>query len=585
MLVTTRTRLLCRALEALLLAAITLPQAAPQTTAQSQAPSQPASIQGTVTGAGSVLKGAEVTLQRAGSSTSRSRQRSFGDSVTATTNSSGQFLFQNVPPGDYRISAEHVGFLRQEYGQRSFSGPGTIITLSAGQSTSIAFQLLSTGSISGRIFNEDREPIAHARVEALAYTYQSGKRTLNPIGEGSETDDRGAYRLYWLVPGDYYVKAVAAGGSVASVNQPGHYTYPPTYFPGQLNPEQASPVSLTPGSEVSGIDFALLPVSTVTVTGQLLLPASFASLAQASPAAAKHSIPPPVEETEPRRGSSVSLQLIPAIAGHTPSDGSNRGKTGPDGAFEIDRVIPGSYYLVARARAGEQQYFARMRLEVGESGINGLTIPLRPGIAIPGNISLDGPPPSAFKLSQIRVDLTASDDFLDAPSGRSAPVADNGSFVLTNVPPLEYRVRLGDLPQGAYLMAARMGAGDALDQPFVAAGDPLQLRISFNAGQVQGSVVDSSGNPVSGVLAALVPDGNRRQRPDLFFSAPTDEMGHVNFSGVAPGSYKLFAWEDIPEGAAQDPDFIRRFDDRGKSVEVDAGRSASVEVSLISRGN
>jgi hypothetical protein len=568
----------------LLLAVNALPQTA-------QTPSQGAAgaiIQGTVRGAGGVLKGAQVGLQRVDAPASTGARPRRGsaekDSATALTDNNGQFLFKNVPPGAYRLTADHIGYLHQEYGQRAYNGPGAIVTITAGQGTTVEFQLLSTGSISGRIFNEDREPIAGVQVMALTYTYQHGKRTLTAMGEGSHTDDRGAYRLYWLTPGDYYVKAIAPA-PIESLSQSSHSSYPPTYFAGQLNPDQASPVSLTPGAEISGIDFTVLPVSTVTVSGQLLLPPSVALAAPAP--APKHPQPQPgAQPAGPGapRGAQVSLSLIPVGGGRGAGDGSKRASAGADGAFEIAEVIPGSYYLVAETRVGEQQYFARMRLDVGELGINGVSMPLRPGISVPGKISLDGQPPSAFQMGQVRVSLTTSDELLGA-SGRAAPVSGDGTFTLTNVPPMDYRVRVAGLPDGAYLMAARVGGADALEQPFVVTGDSLQLRISFNAGQVQGGVLDASGNPVSGVLAALVPDGNRRQRPDLFFSTQTDETGHFNFAGVPPGSYKVFAWEDIPDGACQDPDFIRHYEDRGKSVEAEAGRLVSVDVSLIPRGN
>ena len=54
------------------------------------------------------------------------------DSYAATTNSGGQFLFQNLEPGQYRLSAARNGYVRSEYGARSPNRPGLPMTIAAG---------------------------------------------------------------------------------------------------------------------------------------------------------------------------------------------------------------------------------------------------------------------------------------------------------------------------------------------------------------------------------------------------------------------------------------------------------------------
>ena len=117
---------------------------------------------------------------------------------------------------------------------------------------------------------------------------------------------------------------------------------------------------------------------------------------------------------------------------------------------------------------------------------------------------------------------------------------------------MEYRVRLSGLPQGGYVMAGRIGSLDAVNQSFVLTGEPviMQLQVGFSSGQVQGTVVDAKGTAYSGAIAALVPDEDHRQRLELFFSGASDQSGHYSFTGVPPGNYKLFAWEDIPSSGA-----------------------------------
>jgi hypothetical protein len=94
--------------------------------------------------------------------------------------------------------------------------------------------------------------------------------------------------------------------------------------------------------------------------------------------------------------------------------------------------------------------------------------------------------------------------------------------------------------------------------------------------------VDAKGNPYFGALAALVPDEPRRGRADQYFSIPTDQHGRFVFMNVPPGSYRVFAWEEIPSGAHQDPDYVRRFETRGQPVVVQQNGSVETEVTLIS---
>jgi hypothetical protein len=81
----------------------------------SVSPQQPAvkgSIEGTImcSGAGDSIPGARVTLNSNG--------------PTAITDGQGIFIFKELNPGAYRLSAGANGFAKQEYGQRTFGGQG-----------------------------------------------------------------------------------------------------------------------------------------------------------------------------------------------------------------------------------------------------------------------------------------------------------------------------------------------------------------------------------------------------------------------------------------------------------------------------
>jgi hypothetical protein len=262
----------------------------------------------------------------------------------------------------------------------------------------------------------------------------------------------------------------------------------------------------------------------------------------------------------------------------------NRTNVRQDGFFDISGVLPGSYNLMAVARQDGTQYSTRMRVDISERGLDNVVVQLRPGVTIEGKIYLDGPPPPEFAMNRLRIALQPAEEFPMGGGAGNGQVTDDGSFRLANVSPMEYRVRVNGLPTGAFLMAGRIGNEDALNAPFYISGDQqavLQLQIGFSAGRVQGTVVDSKGMPYQGAVATLIPDDPRRLRTELYFSTATDQYGRFNFANVPPGGYKLFAWEEIPSGAHLDPEYIRRFEDRGRPVKVDQGASVDTQTAVI----
>jgi hypothetical protein len=586
---------------------------------QQNAPSK-ASIQGIVTraGAGQPLKGVRISFRRLDGS-----QNPLGDVRTpVTTDAAGRFLVTGVDPGQYRISAERDGYIRQEYGQRTTTGSGTVISVAAGQRLELQFQMLPAGVISGRVSDEQGEPAARGEVHAWAFQYADGKRSLSQVAN-AQTNDIGEYRLFWLPPGEYlisvtvpdtgetatadlsapptgasravseFVTAIGAAGAlpggfdgdalqkVAQVlegREPAQI-----YFPGTLDPNGAAPIRLGAAVEMRAIDFTLRPIRTVTVRGRVVAPFPLAQASgggrQGGPFASLFG-----------QGTQVSLSRAGASPGFA-ALGLGGTAVNADGSFEIRGVAAGSYNLTATARPPEgQPYSARARVEVGDADVSNVVITVRPNISIRGSFVIDSAP-QQFRMSQLRVALVPADGPSTGPTavlpmigGANASVDEDGAFTLQNVAAQEYRLLVTGLPAGTYLVAGRFGSADVLNGPFIPAENErnsLQLQLGSTPGRVSGIVRDAKGSPYTGALAALVPDESRRGRTDLYSSIPTDQSGRFSFNNVAPGNYRIFAWEEIPTGAFQDPDYIRRFESRGKPVVVQQSGSTEIEVSLI----
>jgi len=217
-------------------------------------------IQGRVTSAtGAPIRGAEV----------RARESNGRENRLATSNERGEFEIRDLIPGTWTLAASKSGYISQQYGQkRPFSAPESL-QVSPRQRLQANFTLGRAGAISGRVFDEFGDPVAGARVQVLRSRMSNGRRTLTATGVGDETDDTGAFRLYALPPGDYYIGAAlnAASGETPTVRLA---VGAPTYYPGTASVAVAQRIRLAAGEEQSNLLFSLAPVRAVRISGTVL---------------------------------------------------------------------------------------------------------------------------------------------------------------------------------------------------------------------------------------------------------------------------------------------------------------------------
>ena len=133
-----------------------------------------------------------------------------GRSQYAKTGQDGKFSFKELKAGKYRLVTARVGgmFYPAEYGQHDARQRGLSFPIREGEAAKdFRIEMMQTGSIAGRVLDEDGEPMGHVFMMALEEQYREGERFLNMI-QSVATDEHGNYRLYWLAPGSYYVAAV-----------------------------------------------------------------------------------------------------------------------------------------------------------------------------------------------------------------------------------------------------------------------------------------------------------------------------------------------------------------------------------------
>jgi uncharacterized surface anchored protein len=226
-------------------------------------------------------------------------------------------------------------------------------------------------------------------------------------------------------------------------------------------------------------------------------------------------------------------------------------------------------------------FSARTRVEVGYSNVSNINLTVVPGIDIKGQIATeDGKAPTNFRPNNVRIQLTPTEE---VPVGNvQAQVQADGTFTLTGVPAMSYKVNVAGV-NGGYVISGRYGNNEVLNQPLQVeagqTGSTLSFQLGFQPGSVTGDVRDSKDQPYQAATCVLVPAA--RNRLDLYKTAASDQNGKITFNNVAPGDYKLFAWESVPAGAYQDADYLRPFEDKGKVITIGKGGAQQAQINVI----
>ncbi len=492
-----------------------------------------------------------------------------GASYTASTDPDGHFRVDDVRPGRYRIFLERSGYV--SVNDRGSKSEVTVLSIRLGQSVdNLVFRMQPTAVISGRVVDEDGDPMPEVRIIALRE--KPGKRRHESIGNAA-TNDLGEYRLAGLLAGKYIilatpppdfrdyekpVKPAAAADSPDASRSDKRYL--PTYYPGTLDATQASVITLKVGDEMP-VNVTITPSRTFRIRG----------IVTALSASDK-----PTVEVRSKAGDSI--HAAPEV--------------GRDGQFEVRGIAPGSYSVVATLSSESHPLTARQDVSVVAGDVDGVRLTPAPSFTLSGHLRVEGKANSNVGQFAVNLRPAKSNDnssFFMSPDvfGTNAAVDMRGNFEWTGVTAGEYNVQIfgGDHPSSYFLKSATMGGND-IATGFTASGPAsLELLVSFNGGTIAGVVAekqsDSDGDhPATSAMVVAVPEEKFRQLPDHFNANLTDQNGHFALSALAPGTYTLFAWQDDDESVYLDPDFLKSQEANGTSVKVEENSHQQIKLNL-----
>jgi len=516
--------------------------------AQAQAPEErKPSVAGSVLNtSGEPLKKALLILRRSDAS---------GEGAyTASTDAAGAFRFADLELGKYQLYVQRTGYIPQQYS--ALGRGGSTLTLASGQElTGIVVKLVPQGVISGKVTDEDGDPMAQCAVQVLSLRYIRGKRQYQAV-QGMTVNDLGEFRVASLAPGRYLVSVVYQHSTGALKNAP-EENYAMTYYPSTTDPAQATPVIVTAGGEIRGMEIRLVKARTYRVRGKVIDAVTNV----------------PVRE--------VYLNLIPANDnGMFETNANGAVVRNASGTFDIGGLLPGSYLLMINSMSGSARTSTQQLIEVGTENVNDVVAMVRPGLQLSGSITVDGNETVDFSAMRLFLEPVIG---LPMNTGTIQPKPD-GTFTVANVSAAKLRLHVMGMPESAYLKSVRMGpqemAGGVIDLSG-GAGGPIEISVSAKAGQVSGTVKDAKQEPAGNAMVVLVPDSSRREQFQLFKQITADQNGSFTLKGLPPGEYTLFSWESIEDGAWQDPAVLLKYEINGTKVRVQGSGSATAEVKMI----
>jgi protocatechuate 3,4-dioxygenase beta subunit len=494
---------------------------------------------------------------------------------TTTTDADGRYEFLDLPAGRFNVSVTKTGYVTLQYGQRRTFEAGTPITLAEGQQVDrIDFSLPRGAVIAVRITDDFGDPLAGALVQVQRYQYgPDGQRRLTQVPGGatfgvSGTDDRGEFRAYGLMPGEYVVSASYRGRLApptgATDTSEG---FSPTFHPGTVSANEAQAISVADGEEVS-VQFSMIAARLARVSGTVV-----------------------DSEGRPATGAMLTVMTRQGTGGFS----YGAGAVSPDGSFTITGIAPGEHSIDIRpvprpgATGGE---FASMPIVVSGSDITGVRIVTGKGALVSGRVVFEGTSsrsgPNGNPLRVFATPADTSRPFLGF--GGTDPLTngvldESGAFQLSGSSGRVF-LTLSAGP-GWVLKSITLDGEDITDQALDLTGKQnvsgVVIRMTDRVTQIAGQVADARGQTLKDYVVVILP-AEAGQEPVVaarsIRTARPDSNGRFLTRGLRPGRYVATAIEDLEQGRQFAPEFQDQLRRSAREFTLREGDSVTLDLKL-----
>jgi hypothetical protein len=533
------------------------------------------------------------------------------DARSVITDDDGRFAFERLPAGTFTVVAKKPAYLQATFGASRPGQPGSSIALVAGQRVAVNLTIFKGSVIAGVLQDASGRPAAGVPVVAVP-PRQTGMNTATFQPLNFTTDDRGAFRIYGLLPGEYVLVAAPppnARGAIGAISttamdailtslaQRGAATAPmpdiaragfaPVYFPGTTFFSEAQTIVLLPEGTREGVNFRVSHVPVARIEGTIA--------------------------GEVSDFSAVEISIIlpgPRIPGLT-GGGITSTRPNAQGEFAYDNVPPGEYRIMASARRGPsdgtarpaatgrgggmggsaaggagraqtpftgERLFALTDVVVRGEDVKGVSLPLQLGGSLAGRIVFDES--SATRptdLSTISVHLTQTGNSAMTITGGTmfgtslagvpaAGVNPDGTFRMLGIGPSSYTMSVA-LPaalRDVWTVRSAMADGrDLLDGTLHGPDvrlDEVVVTLSDRRSGLSGTLQSAAGLGTAEyfVVAFSVDRAHWQTLSRRSKYTRPDTNGRFTFDDLPPGEYFLAALTDLDPRGFQDAAFLEQ---------------------------
>ena len=395
------------------------------------------------------------------------------------------------------------------------------IGLAAGEHLKdVVIKMTPQGLIAGHVMDEDGDPVPGLIVKAARTIHVNGQ----PIVLGTEqafTDREGYFLIAELEAGRYYL-SVEPDRHEREVWQPGHPGTEEQFVP----TDDLVPRDIASGAALRNVEIHIRRAAVFRIRGRVANPPK-----------------------DP-----VGIRLVQTDGDLRPNDPQANLQ---DGTFEFAGIPPGSFVL----NFEQGNSFCRIPVTIADHDIDGIVAELAPASArIEGTIKIDGGghftgPPTVLLAGYM--------------GGNPAVIKEDGTFEFTNLAPRRYTL-VSVPPKDFYRKSIQFNHQPLTD-------GTIDLRSGAS------STLDIVVAPNAATINATVPNG-KNIRVTLWSdttlnNSTTDDSGAISFANLAPGEYRILAWQKIDREYTRIREFLTHFE--AQKITLTEGSHENVEVKLI----
>jgi len=493
---------------------------------------------------------------------------------TMLTDREGRFKFEGLPQMRTTLIARKPGFFNQQELNEGWPRENHVDV--GPDAPAVVIKLIPEAVITGHVVDANGEPLEGVIIRISGLLRANGRKQLQALQQEQEqpqtlgTDEDGEFRIANLAPGTYYLAAVPypIRDQPQFASNP-NVAYPVTYYPGVAEFSEAEPIRLAPGQHAQ-MDFTLRQTPVVSVAGVI---------------------------TGYPHGQEADVQFLNQSGDDVALEKQFDPQTGK---FEARIVAAGLCTIKADAKdTFERLLHAELTVSATTNAKN-LRLSLTPALSIPivvrvettkfqsepqiegvgtigGSVVRVGSVPASVNLHPIDIghpDLTAN-----VEGGPRNPL-----LVLRNVEAGKYKVEV--VPNNSndlslYVKSIQYGGADLLREELTVTpgqSSTMEIVLRDDSATLSGTVQSQENDGQAAVL--VVPD----YAPLDPKMTVADDHGDFQIDGLAPGEYKVFAFDRLDGLEYSNPDVLSEYASKAAQVSLQPNEKTTVRVGLIPRG-